>query len=67
MDEALLGEMTEDNECVDQTILPGPANSVIQSLVGSCLFIADSGHNRIVVSSTLKVKCCTSSVRENRV
>ncbi len=48
---ALLGEMTEDNESVDETVLPGPANSVIQSLVGSCLFIADSGHNRIVVST----------------
>ncbi|MEO6863649.1 MAG: thioredoxin-like domain-containing protein [Microcoleus sp.] len=50
--EALLGEMTEDSESVDETVLPGPANSVIQNLVGSCLFIADSGHNRIVVSST---------------
>ena len=51
MDKALLGDMTEDNESVDETVLPGPANSVIQSLVGSCLFIADSGHNRIVVST----------------
>lgn len=50
--EALLGEMTEDNESVDEIVLPGPANSVQQSLVGSCLFIADSGHNRIVVSTT---------------
>ena len=50
--EALLGEMTEDSGSVDETVLPGPANSVIQNLVGSCLFIADSGHNRIVVSST---------------
>ena len=51
--EALLGEMTEDSESVDDEIVePGPANSVIQSLVGSCLFIADSGHNRIVVSTT---------------
>jgi thiol-disulfide isomerase/thioredoxin len=49
---ALLGEMTEDNESVDEIVLPGPANSVQQSLVGSCLFVADSGHNRIVVSST---------------
>jgi thiol-disulfide isomerase/thioredoxin len=48
---ALLGEMTGDNESVDETVLPGPANSVIQNLVGSCLFIADSGHNRIVVST----------------
>ena len=50
--QALLGEMTEDNQSVDETVLPGPANSVQQSLVGSCLFIADSGHNRIVVSTT---------------
>jgi len=49
---ALLGEMTEDSESVEEIVLPGPANSVIQSLVGSCLFIADSGHNRIVVSTT---------------
>ncbi len=52
IDEALLGEMTEDSEFVDEIVEPGPANSVIQSLVGSCLFIADSGHNRIVVSTT---------------
>jgi len=49
---ALLGEMTEDNQSLDETVLPGPANSVQQNLVGSCLFIADSGHNRIVVSTT---------------
>jgi len=49
---ALLGEMTEDSESVEELVEPGPANSVIQSLVGSCLFIADSGHNRIVVSTT---------------
>ncbi|WP_445241813.1 thioredoxin-like domain-containing protein [Microcoleus vaginatus] len=48
---ALLGEMSQGNESVDETVLPGPANSVIQNLVGSCLFIADSGHNRIVVST----------------
>ncbi|MEG4342638.1 thioredoxin-like domain-containing protein [Microcoleus sp. A003_D6] len=48
---ALLGEMSQENESVDETVLPGPANSVIQNLVGSCLFIADSGHNRIVVST----------------
>ncbi len=52
IDEALLGEMTEDSEFVDEIVEPGPANSVIQSLVGSCLFVADSGHNRIVVSTT---------------
>ncbi len=50
--EALLGEMAEDSESVNETVMAGPANSVIQSLVGSCLFVADSGHNRIVVSST---------------
>jgi len=50
--QALLGEMTEDNQSLDETVLPGPANSVQQNLVGSCLFIADSGHNRIVVSTT---------------
>lgn len=49
---ALLGEMTENTEYVDEIVLPGPANSVQQNLVGSCLFIADSGHNRIVVSTT---------------
>ena len=49
---ALLGEMTEYSESVEELVEPGPANSVIQSLVGSCLFIADSGHNRIVVSTT---------------
>ncbi|MEZ2238746.1 thioredoxin-like domain-containing protein [Microcoleus sp.] len=49
--EALLGEMTENSESVDEIVEPGPANSVIQSLVGSCLFIADSGHHRIVVST----------------
>jgi thiol-disulfide isomerase/thioredoxin/DNA-binding beta-propeller fold protein YncE len=52
IDEALLGEMTENSEFVDEIVEPGPANSVIQSLVGSCLFVADSGHNRIVVSTT---------------
>jgi thiol-disulfide isomerase/thioredoxin len=50
--EALLGEMTEHSESVDETIMPGPANSIQQNLVGSCLFIADSGHNRIVISTT---------------
>lgn len=50
--EALLGEMTEHSESVDEVVMPGPANSVQQSLVGSCLFIADSGHNRIVISTT---------------
>jgi thiol-disulfide isomerase/thioredoxin len=49
--QALLGEMTEHSEPVDEIVLPGPVNSVQQSLVGSCLFIADSGHNRIVVST----------------
>ncbi len=43
--------MSQENESVDETVLPHPANSVIQNLVGSCLFIADSGHNRIVVST----------------
>jgi thiol-disulfide isomerase/thioredoxin len=52
IDEALLEEMTENSEYLDEIVEPGPANSVIQSLVGSCLFIADSGHNRIVVSTT---------------
>jgi thiol-disulfide isomerase/thioredoxin len=51
IDEALLEEMTENSEYLDEIVEPGPANSVIQSLVGSCLFIADSGHNRIVVST----------------
>lgn len=35
----------------DSPILPGPTNSVTQPLVESCLFIADSGHHRLVVSS----------------
>lgn len=47
---ALLEEITEDSESVDESVVPGPVNSVLQNLVGSCLFIADSGHNRIVVS-----------------
>lgn len=50
-DEALLAEMTEDSDAIDDIVLPGPANSVQQNLVGSCLFIADSGHNRIVIST----------------
>lgn len=45
-------EITEDSESVDESVVPGPVNSVLQNLVGSCLFIADSGHNRIVVSKT---------------
>ncbi|MCU0541752.1 MAG: redoxin domain-containing protein [Oscillatoriaceae cyanobacterium Prado104] len=50
--EALLEEITENSGSVDESVVPGPVNSVQQSLVGSCLFIADSGHNRIVVSTT---------------
>lgn len=50
--DAVLGEAShEEQDSIDEPVLAGPLNSVQESLVESCLFIADSGHNRIVVTT----------------